>query len=147
MVNSLGDPNIGSTASKLTNSAGQTVAYLADNPNAGYVVSPKGTLPDAARNTLRLRPTDDIDLSVVKRFSLTERFRLELSARAFNIFNHPQYVGGFLNDVFPFGFGAGTSGGDLARTTLEPGSTNFQQYSQGFSSNPRQMQLALKLIF
>jgi hypothetical protein len=35
----------------------------------------------------------------------------------------------------------------LVRTSLQPGNLNFQQWSQAFSSNPRSMQLALKLIF
>ena len=147
VVNPGGNPGVGSGTTALANSNGDTVAFLATNPNAGYIAAPKGALPTGGRNTLNLLPTDDIDLTLLKRFNINERFRFEFSARAFNIFNHPQYVGGYLNDVFPFGFAAGTSGGDLARTTLEPGSTNFQQYSQAFSSNPRQMQLTLKLIF
>lgn len=147
MVNPAGNMAIGSSAAPLLNSAGQTVAFVATNPNAGYILAPEGTLPNAGRNTLQLPPIDDIDLTVMKRFTITERARIEISARAFNIFNHPQYVGGYLNDVYPYGYQQGTASGDLARTTLIPGDTDFQQWSQAFSSNPRQMQLALKFIF
>ena len=142
---------------RLTNSAGDTVAYLATDPNAKFVEAPKGTLPNGGRNLLNLNPINNIDLTLVKRIAITERFKVEFSARASNIFNHPQYTGGYLNDVAPSSppgslgsggaYAAGTSGGLLALHTLEPQSSVFQQWSQAFSSNPRSMQLALKLIF
>lgn len=148
MVNPAGNAAVGTGTTALTNTAGDTVAYLANNSNARYVLAPKGTLPNGGRSLLTMNPINDIDLTLMKRFTVTERFRLEISARAFNILNHPQYVGGYINDVYPISsYAPGTAGGDLARTTLEPNSTNFQQWSQAFSSNPRQMQLALKLIF
>ncbi|MBV8553396.1 MAG: TonB-dependent receptor, partial [Acidobacteriaceae bacterium] len=155
-INPAGNRNLGTTATPLTNSAGATVAYLAANPNAMFVVGPKGTLPDAGRSLLNLNPIDDIDLTLLKRFAITERFKLEFSARFWNIFNHPQYTGGYINDVGAFsapgstaggGYGPTSSLGILARTAIEPGSSIFQQWSQAFGSNPRQMQLALKLIF
>ena len=148
MLNTAGDPNVGSNVTALKNGAGQTVGYVANNPNAGYIQAPVGTMPNAGRNTLTLNPIDNIDVSLVKRFSVTERFHLEFSARASNILNHPQYVGGYVNDVYPVqNIGQGTALGDLERSTLEPTSTIFGQWSQAFSSNPRFMQLALKLIF
>jgi hypothetical protein len=71
-----------------------------------------------------------------------------------NILNHPQYTGGYLNDVASFGllgnrgdYSAGSPGGILARSAIEPNSSIFQRYDQAFSSNPRSMQLALKLVF
>jgi len=152
IINPSGNRSLGTTATPLTNSAGDTVAYLAANPDAMFVMAPEGTIADGGRSLLNLNPIDDIDLTVAKRFTITERFRLEFSARAFNIFNHPQYVGGYVNDVHPFGPGGGgyaqgTSLGDLARSTITPGSSIFEQWSQGFSSNPRQLTLALKLVF
>jgi hypothetical protein len=147
IINTLGSSSVGSGTVPLANSAGDTVAYLATNPNARFINAPVGTLPNAGRSLMALNPTNDIDLTLMKRFNITEGIRMEFSARAFNIFNHPQYTGGYLNDVFPQGYAQGTSGGDLARNTLIPGNTSFQQWSQAFSSNPRQMQLSLKLTF
>lgn len=119
-----------------------------------FVTSPSGTLPNGGRSLLALNPIDNIDLTLLKRFAITERFRLEFSARFFNILNHPQYTGGYLNDVAPFGpggsgggYAAGTAAGNLARSAIEPNSSIFEQWSQAFSSNPRSMQLALKLTF
>ncbi len=152
IINPSGTPALGSAATPLTNSAGDTVAYLATDPNAMFVMAPAGTLANGGRSLLSLNPINDIDLTLLKRFSLTERFRLEFSVRAFNIFNHPQYVGGYVNDVHPFGpggggYAAGTGLGDLAVSTITPGNSIFEQWSQGFSSNPRQLTLALKLTF
>jgi hypothetical protein len=157
MINPSGNLNIGSDTTDLTNSAGAVVGYLATDPNARFVTSPKGTLPNGGRSLLNLNPIDNIDLSLIKRFTITERFRLEFSVRASNILNHPQYTGGYLNDVAPASppgqlgagalYAAGTPGGNLARSAIEPGSSTFQQWSQAFSSNPRSMQLALRLTF
>ncbi len=147
VVNPAGTQGVGTGVTALSNSAGYTVAYLANNPNAMYIAGGLGTLPNGGRSLVHLNPIDDIDLNLTKRFNFTERFRLEFSARAFNIFNHPQYVGGYLNDVARFLYAAGTASGDLARTTIIPGNPNFGDWSQAFSSNPREMQLALKLIF
>ena len=107
---------------------------------------------NGGRSLLNLNPIDDIDLTVAKRFAVTERFHLELSLRAFNILNHPQYVGGYVNDVHPFGPGGGgyaqgSALGDLARSAITPNDTNFQKWNQAFSSNPRIVSVALKLTF
>jgi hypothetical protein len=142
-INPLGNANVGTGVTALQNSNGDTVAYLADNPNARYIALDHGALPNAGRNTLNMNPTNNVDFSAVKRFSITERARLEFSVRAFNIFNHAQYTGGYLNDVFPY-TGANST---IQLNALVPSSANFQQWSQAFSSNPRQLQLAVKFTF
>src|SRR5689334_14331386 len=45
----------------------------------------------AGRNLFRAQPYWNMDLSVVKRFDLTERFKLQFRAEAFNSFNHPNF--------------------------------------------------------
>ena len=157
IINTNGNRSLGTATSPLTNSAGEVVAFVANNPDAMFVAAPRGTLPTAGRSLLSLNPIDNIDLTLLKRFSLSERFKLEFSVRASNIFNHPQYTGGYLNDVGAFGgsaginagggYAEGSSGGVLARNAITPGNPIFEQWSQAFSSNPRAMQLALKLTF
>jgi len=137
-----GNPSIGSGVTALTNSAGQTVAYLVNNPSAGYAEAPLGTLPNAGRNTGFFNPIDDVDVTATKRVSLTERFSMEFSARAFNVFNHPQYTGGNISDVAPNG-----AAGSSQHLVFEPQSANFNNLPSAFSSNPRGMVLDLKLIF
>ncbi len=142
IVNPGGNPNIGSGVTPLLNSAGQTVAYLATNPAAGYIQTPKGALSTAGRNTLQLEPIDDIDLSLFKRFNVTERSQFEFGARFSNLLNHPQYTGGPLNDVAP----SGATSADV-HNSLVPSSPLFGQWNQVFSSNPRFIQLSAKFIF
>ena len=147
IFNPSGNPSIGSGVTPLKNSAAQTVAYLVTNPNAGYVATPKGALANVGRNTLQLRPTDDVDLTLAKRFSVHEGVNLEFSARIFNILNHPQYTGAYINDVQPLQTIPGTAAGVVARNVLIPGNSAFADPTQGFSSNPRTVQFALKLLF
>jgi hypothetical protein len=69
------------------------------------------------------------DLSLLKNFALTEKFKLEFRAEAFNIWNHPQFegnsnLGGISNNLGASNFGAITSAYD-----------------------PRELQLGLKLKF
>jgi hypothetical protein len=137
-----GNPSIGTGVKALTNSAGQTVAYLALNPNALYAQAPVGTLPNAGRNTNFLAPIDDVDVTATKRVSLTERFSVEFSARAFNVFNHPQYAGGNISDIAPSG-----ASGSSQHLVFEPQSATFNNLPSAFSSNPRGMVLDLKLLF
>jgi hypothetical protein len=141
-INPAGQANVGSGVTPLMNSAGDTVAYLANNPNARYIEAGEGTLPNGGRNTGQLPPIDDIDMTIAKSFNFTEGKKLQFSARFINLLNHPQYVGGFLSDVAPNG-----QASDAVHSFLEPQSAIFMQPSQAFSSNPRQLQLALKFIF
>ncbi len=137
-----GNSSVGSGTTALTNSTGQTVAYLVTNPNAKYATAPKGTLPNAGRNTGMLNPIDDIDFAVTKRFSITEHTNLEFTAQAYNIFNHPQYIGGSINDVAAIG----ATSTNQHNFTI-PTSSYFGLASQVFSSNPRVMILVAKFNF
>ena len=65
-VNGNGHPGVGSGTTALMNSAGQTVAYLVNNPNARYIMAPVGTLPNGGRNTGMLPPIDDVDITLGK---------------------------------------------------------------------------------
>jgi hypothetical protein len=117
------------------------VGYLATNPNAQYIQAGYGALADVGRSGLQLNPINNVDVTALKRFTITERFRVEFRASATNVLNHPQYVGGFLNDVGPIGFTGSEAGFG------QPQNGAFNQPSAFFSSNPRIMTLALKIFF
>jgi len=142
VINPAGAANVGSGVTALTNSQGYTVGYLADNPDARYIVAGKGVFPTSGRNTFPGRPIDNIDLTAIKRFSFGERMKLELQAQLLNALNHPQFIAGFLNDVAPIGY---TS--TAVRNTIIPSSSNFGNFENAFSSNPRTVQFAAKLSF
>jgi hypothetical protein len=117
------------------------VAYVADNPSAQYIQAQVGALADVGRNTLQLPAINNVDMTLVKRISLTERYKIEFQAQFFNILNHPQWVGGSLNDIAPIGF----TGSQV--NVLRPQQSDFNQPQTQFSSNPRTLQLALKFFF
>lgn len=145
VINPAGQDGVGSGVTALKNSSGGTVAYLANNPNARYIVAGKGAYADGGRNTLSGRPTDNVDLSVFKKFNITERWRLQLGAQFLNFFNHPQFIPGFTNRVDDFqpGYASGASN----RNYLTPGNAIFNQAEAVYSSNPRNIVATLKLTF
>lgn len=141
-VNAGGNPLIGSGTTALKNTAGDTVAFLINNPSAGYVTVPKGALSTAGRNTERLNPTNNIDVTFAKSVNIKENVKFRFDARMFNVLNHSQYVGGYLSDVAPLGFT------DTATHNFTiPSQSVFHQPSQVFSSNPRSITLSAKIIF
>jgi hypothetical protein len=142
IVNLAGVKNTGSGVTPLTNSAKQTVAYLAVNPSAEYIVAGPGALANGGRNTLETRPTNNFDASLIKRFAITERYKLEFQAQFLNLWNHPQFVTGFLNRVDGV-----VQNGTGVKNYLTPGSTTFNNPEATFSSNPRNIQITAKFIF
>ncbi len=72
---------------------------------------------------------DNWNLSLIKTFAFTERFRFQFRADSFNIWNHTQFKGDANN------------GG----ISLDQGSSNFGAVTNAF--DPRVFQLALKLFF
>jgi hypothetical protein len=157
IVNPAGAANIGSGVTAL-NAAGQavgsggtgdptTVAYVANNSGARYIVAGLGALSNGGRNTFPLGRTNNFDVALTKRINITERFRFDIGVQAFNLFNHAQFVGGWLNDVTPF-FTNGTS-----RSFLVPSSSSFGAYNQGtpdlgfLPSNARAVQLVAHFVF
>jgi hypothetical protein len=145
VFNPKGTPGTGSGVTALKNTAGATVAYLANNPNAQYIQAGLGALATAGRNTLSTRPIDNIDLTASKKFNLTERFKIEFQAQFLNILNHPQYLAGFTDRVDQVSFPAGASPGPTSYLTAT--STAFNKPSLAWSNNPRNMQLAAKFTF
>ena len=121
------------------------IAYVANNPNARYIRAQRGTIANGGRNTLPGRRINNVDMSLLKNFSLNERFRLQFSGQFFNLFNHAQFVPGAPNRVDV----QGNLYNNTAATVnyLTPGNAAFNNPEALYSSNPRAVQLALKLIF
>jgi hypothetical protein len=80
----------------------------------------------------------------MKNFRIREHATVQFSAQFFNLLNHAQFVPGFVNRVdnptVP-----STSGAIF--NYLTPGNALFNNPEAVFSSNPRNTQLALKIIF
>ncbi len=141
-VNPLGTPGTSTGVSALKNSFGQTVAYLANDPTAQYITAGAGALATTSRNTIAAPHINNWDFSLLKRVNITERQAVEFNFEALNIFNHSQYVPGYISDVAPLGY----TGGNV-RNILIPGASSFNNWASAFSQHPRQVVLALKYIF
>ncbi|WP_213806561.1 TonB-dependent receptor [Granulicella sp. dw_53] len=118
------------------------VGYVADNPNAFYIQAGAGTLPTAARNTLPIRPIDNIDVTLSKRLNLTEGVAFEFQAMAFNVLNHAQYLPGSLNGVQ-----RNNDAANISTQFQTVSSPLFNHPEKVFDSNARGMQLAAKISF
>ena len=148
IVNPAGAANVGSGVNPI-NAAGQIVAagspsivaYVAQNPNARYIQAGAGAYANGGRNTFPLDHTNNFDAALMKRLNITEAKQLNFGVQAFNLFNHSQFVGGYLSDVSPYSTAA------ISRNFLIPGNSTFGQYSGYFPSNSRQLQIVVRLVF
>lgn len=122
------------------NPGADTVAYVAVNPNARYVMAGLGALANSGRNTYPLKPTDNIDLALTKRFAVTERVHLEIAGQFFNVLNHAQYTGGYVSD-------ASGSQQTNSRNELIPSNALFGRFDQFYGSNSRFGQIVMKVVF
>ncbi len=140
IVNPNGVAGVGSDATALKNSAGQTVAYLAVNPNAQFIKAQQGALATSGRNILPTNPINNIDMSVSKSFTAGERYRVQIRADFYNSLNHPQFTPGLLDSVLAVSHAGQTN-------YLTPGNPLFGKWDQVFASNARVIQLAAKFSF
>ena len=83
------------------------------------------------RNDMRRPGFYNVNASLFRRFRLTERWRAELRAEAFNALNHPNFDLFFITNSY-------TNNENFT-------SPNFGQITH--ASDPRLMQIALKLRF
>ena len=116
------------------------VAYVARNPSAQYILAGYGALATGGRQTMALRPIDNIDIQAKKSFNFKERYKLQIAVQFFNLFNHPQYVSGYIDNVQ-------FRDSNTTRSNLIPNDPLFNQPDQVYSSNPRTTQLTLRLEF
>jgi len=142
IINPAGTPGTSTDVHAVTNTGGQVVAYVANDPKAYYIRARTGALASAARNTLAMPHINNWDLSAIKRFSVREGMNIEFQAQALNVFNHAQYIPGLLNQINSNG---NTSG--EATALLRAGNPAFNKPELAFSNQPRSMTLVLKFIF
>lgn len=141
-VNNAGDPKIGSGVTALNNSRGQTVGYLANNPAAKWIVAGAGVMPTAGRNTVRMPGISNLDTSISKNISITERWKFEFRAEMYNALNVAQYTPGFPSAA---NLRSRTGGGETQM--LIPGTATFLRPDLAFQSNSRGAFLVGKITF
>lgn len=111
-----------------------TVAYVALNPNAGFISTGFLARSTAGRNTLRTRGFNQTDVVLLKntRFGTDGRFNFQIGAEIFDLFNQrPKTIGGV---------GAQTGAFGIA------GNPNFNNYDIG-NFTGRKITMRAKFIF
>ena len=147
IINPAGQDGAGSAVTPLRsvrNGVTETVGYLVQNPKARYIQAGLGAYANGGRNTLPGRPTNNIDFNLLKNFAWRERATIQFSAQFYNLLNHPQFVPGFVNRVDN---PAVPNNGGNVFNYLTPGNAVFNDPEAIYSSNPRGIQLALKVLF
>ncbi len=144
--NRSGTAGVSSGVTPLTNSFGQTVAYLATNPNARFVQGAPGMAVTPVRNAFHLSPVDNVDLAVTKRFSYRDRWAFEIRADAYNVLNHSQFTGVPIQSFDMNQIGV-LSNATLLSSFMTAGGTGFANPSMWLPSNARMLQLALRISF
>lgn len=117
------------------------VAYVANNPNARFITAGLGALSNGGRNQLPLDHINNFDAQIKKAFNITERFKFDIAAQAFNLFNHSQFIGGALSDVAPI------QTEYTSNVFLQPRNPDFGDYKGYFSSNSRSAQITAHVTF
>ncbi|MCA1817989.1 MAG: hypothetical protein LC746_16645, partial [Acidobacteria bacterium] len=107
------------------------------NP-AAFSLPPVGTFGNLSRGLVRQPSLTNVDFSMNKNFSLTERARLQFRAEFFNLLNHVSF-NGFGNSAFITGRLANGTG-----VTVAPNSAFGVLNSD---RGPRQIQFGIKLNF
>jgi hypothetical protein len=103
------------------------------NPGC-FTLQPAGTFGDAGRDIVIGPNLWNLDDSLIKDWKvskISEQFRIQFGAEAFNVLNHPSFQLIAANGTIFAGRNINASAGKLRNT----------------SSTPRQIQLALKLVF
>ncbi|HUS11184.1 MAG TPA: hypothetical protein VMZ30_12030, partial [Pyrinomonadaceae bacterium] len=91
-------------------------------------------------NTLPLSTTNNVEFGLVKRVSITETKHVEIGTQIFNLFNHPQWTGDLLNDVYP-------NQNNNTRSFLLTGDRDFARFDHFFTSNPRTITVIARFVF
>jgi hypothetical protein len=119
--------------------------YVADNPNARYVVAEVGALPTLGRNSFVSPGVNVWNMGLLKNTKLTEGTTLQFRVDTFNTFNHRNFTLA-QPTVFQTGVLIGTVNNALSTTYSNIASDLFLNNNQ-FTGGQRQMQLGVKLLW
>jgi hypothetical protein len=107
------------------------------NANA-FVAPPAGAQGNEGRNTIPGFGLTQVDLSLGRKFALTERIMLEFRTDAFNVFNHPNFTN-------PLAYIGSLPDYLSSQAMLNQGLGGLNPLFQ--EGGPRSLQLSLKLVF
>jgi hypothetical protein len=109
------------------------------NP-AAFIAAPAGQQGSEGRNDLRGFGLTQADLSLARKFPITDRVNLQFRTDAFNLFNHPNFA-----NPPAFYLGPGVTTYFVSTQMLNKGLGGLNPLFQ--EGGPRSLQLSLKLTF
>ena len=124
-ANCISDPYVG-TSTDPTKIVGGTAPGYYLNP-AAFAIPAVGTFGNCAPRSFHGPGLENVDLSLFKQFSLTERFKLEFRSEFFNAFNHANFTN--------------------PNSSISPSQIGSFGKIFGTVTDPREIQFALKLYF
>lgn len=140
-----GATSIASLAAGCAGGSTSVAGYVADNPNARYIVAEAGALPTLGRNSFESPGVNVWNMGLFKNTKLTEGTTLQLRVDTFNTFNHRNFSLA-QPTVFQTGVLIGTVNNALSTTYSNIASDLFLNDNQ-FTGGARQMQLGVKLLW
>ena len=109
---------------------------------AAFRIPTTGTQGNFGRNVLRELPLYQLDIALGRTFKLSENWKLQFKAEAFNVFNHPMFSS-YDNFFFLGSTTFGVPRATLNSNALSPGAQSSLYQIGG----PRSMQLSMRLSF
>jgi hypothetical protein len=140
-----GATSISSLSAGCAGGSTSVAGYVADNPNARYIVAEVGALPTLGRNSFDSPGVNVWNMGLFKNTKLTEGTTLQLRVDTFNTFNHRNFSLA-QPTVFQTGVLIGTVNNALSTTYSNIASDLFLNDNQ-FTGGARQMQLGVKLLW
>ncbi len=120
------------------------IGYLAQDPNARFVLAGWGTQATAGRNSVRSPGFGILNLSVFKNTHITETKYFQIRAEAFNALNHRNFTVSNGNIFNAAGVSAATGNPAYSQAAAGP---DFFLNSKVFNGGSRTMVLGVKFIF
>ena len=115
IINPLGIPNTSSQCYPAHEQCGHVGGLPGERPDGAVHQSGTWRLCHCSRNTLAAPHINNWDFSLLKRVNITERQSVEFNFQALNLFNHSQYVPGFISDIAPTTY----TGGNVRECTAD----------------------------
>jgi hypothetical protein len=142
-VNGIEGPVMYQAGSLITNPSDPHYDCVAVNGGQTYFCIPPPGSYGSGRNLAQAPPFWNLDGGLLKNFTISERFRIQFRAEAFNLLNHPNFASPLAASSGSPTITSATFGQTCCLTVSLPSSTNVVSTGESY----RVLQLGLKLNF
>jgi hypothetical protein len=133
------------TAVSATCADANVVGYVAEKSTAQFIQAGVGAKANVGRNTINTPGLNVWNMSFIKNFTITERYRLQFRLETYDTFNHPNFSIGLPSNDGPHDQNDNPNPLSTAFPFVTSG--NLFLNSSVFNGGSRKMQLGLKFTF